>query len=128
MKLNWLVIIIFFVILSAFNIKSTFEFSNSSVRILSEEVNVSKKGDVIVFSLSLSSANNLQSFSVTPDIVGLNPDSELKYTFNNSTKQATVNYFYAIPENLDKNQEITFKFTLQDSKKTYISEKNVKLK
>ncbi len=127
MKFSWLILCIVFVVLSAFNYSDAFELNNPSVKIISEEINTDSPGDVIVFSVRLCSTNNLQSFTVTPDIPGLNDDFELNYDFSENIKQATVNYFYAVPKNVKELKKIKFKFVLQDSNNNITKVKEILL-
>lgn len=126
MRFSWLILCIIFVILSAFNYSDSFELQNPSVKIISEEINYSP-GEVIFFSVRLCSTNNLQNFKVIPDTPGLNEDFELDYDFKGNIKQATVNYFYAIPKNVKDLKKIKFKFILQDSNNNITKEKEVLL-
>ncbi len=103
--------------------------NNPSVKIIYEKFETNKRsGDIIVFSVKLCSSNYLQTFSILPDIPGLNEDSELKYIFNGKSKQATVNYFYIVPKNIDNIKKISFEFVLQDSNNKIIKEKNISIK
>lgn len=128
MKFNWLIIIIFFVIVSAFSFSGTFEMNNPSVKIISEKPDIYNSGDIIVFSVKLCSSDNLQSFLIIPDIPGSNEDSELRYTFNENSKQATVNYFYVVPQNINVVKKISFKFILQDANNNIVKKRIISLK
>lgn len=127
MKYNSLILLLIFVGLTAFNISDTFEMSNPSVKIISEESDITKAGDVIIFSVKLCSADNLKSFSIIPSIKGENDDSELKYIFNGNTKHATVNYYYVVPQNYKEYNNLKFEFSLQDSKKKVVENKIIKI-
>lgn len=127
MKLKYLSIAIIFVILTAFNISNTYELAKTTINITVEEANINKAGDMVIFSVSLYSSDNLQSLSITPSNIGLNEDSMLKYTFNNSTKYATINYFYVVPANYKDLSEISFNFKLESGNKMIEKTKRIKI-
>ncbi len=112
MKISKFVIISLFIGLTGFSISSTFDFNNPSVTIISENIEESDAGKVIVISINLCSSANLERFSITPNIKGLNEDSELEYVFNSVTKQALVNYYYSVPSDVSK---VNFIMTITDT-------------
>jgi len=112
MKISKFVIISLFIGLTGFSISSTFDFNNPSVTIISENIEESDAGKVIVISINLCSSANLERFSITPSIKGLNEDSELEYVFNSVTKQALVNYYYSVPSDVSK---VNFIMTITDT-------------
>ena len=126
MKISWLIILISFIGLTAFNLNDTFDGNNPSVKIdFESEQNSFSKGDIVRISIRLCSAENLESFSVEPDFLG-NENSSLKYSFNNNTKQASINYFYTVPENI-KNKKISFTFILKDNNNITEKTKSIKI-
>jgi hypothetical protein len=127
LKYNSLVILFVFVGLSAFNISDTFEMSNPSVKIVSEETKITKAGDIIIYSVKLCSADNLKTFSIKPSVMGDNEDSYLEYIFDKNSKHATVNYYYVVPENYKDFENLTFQFILQDSKRKIVETKSLKI-
>lgn len=124
-KVKQIIVILIFVGLTAFNISGTFELNNPSMKINEEDVNIKQVGDMVIYTISLCSSNNLKSFSVSPSVSGLNTDSQLKYVFNGTTKHATINYFYAVPKNYKELKKIKFNFELQDSRSVVVREKEV---
>jgi cytochrome c-type biogenesis protein CcmE len=127
MKLNGLAIIISFVSLTAFNLINTFDFNNPSIKIVSEKKTESKPGETIVYSLMLCSPENLVNFSVTPSIKGSNDDSELKFDFDENTKQASLNYFYVVPDNVQEKKQIEINFLLRDKKSETLKKEIIKI-
>ncbi len=125
MKINKLIIIVLFIGLSGFNLSTAFDFRNPSVTIRSESIEETNTGKVIVFSVSLCSSENLESFKITPDVAGVNSDSNLQYIFNGSTRQASVNYYFSVPEDLET---VNFTLELKDAQKKTVKQKSVKLK
>jgi len=125
MKINKLVILIIFIGLTGFNLSSTFDFNNPSITISSESIEETGTGTVVVFSVSLCSSESLEKFKITPTVKGLNSDSDLTYIFNRSTKQASVNYYYSVPEGT---KDIGFTLELKDAVNETIVKKSIKLK
>lgn len=124
MRISKLVIIVFFVGLTGFNLSSTFDFRNPSITVSSEIIEETSQGKILILSLSLCSSDNLESFSIQPDVEGLNQDSELQYVFNNTTKQASVNYYFSAPDNLDK---VNLTMKLKDAAKESTKIKEVRI-
>ncbi len=122
MKISKISILFIMLALTGFNVSSSFDFNNPSVTVSSEKVEETEKGKVVILSLSLCSSANLESFQITPDKPGLNADSELKYVFNTITKQASVNYYFSVPENVT---EVSFTMTLNDTDRKTIKIREV---
>lgn len=114
MKISWLIILILFLALSAFNISSTFDGNNPSVKISMEDGEREyRAGEIIRFSIRICSADNLESFVINPELLN-DENSNLKYSFNSNTKQASINYFYTVPKDIS-GRDIRFSFKLKDN-------------
>jgi hypothetical protein len=114
MKTNVLIILIGFVSLTAFNLAGTFDLNNPSIKIIVDKHGEVKKGETIVFSVMLCSPNSLVNFSIKPNILGSNPDSQINFDFDENTKQASLNYFFIVPDNLKGKKNLEFEFHLKD--------------
>ncbi len=116
MKTKWLIILILFIGLSAFNFMDTFDSNNPSVKIFIEDGDRSyKSGETIRFSIKVCSAYNLKTFMVNSDHEN-DKNSKLLYRFDHNTKQALINYFYTVPADM-QTKNIQFKFKLRDNNK-----------
>lgn len=127
MKTKVLIIIVAFVSLTAFNLSNTFDFNNPSIKIIGDKTEKIGAGQMVVFSVMLCSHDNLVNFSVHPNIIGVNSDSLINFDFDKNTKQASLNYYYIVPENLKKNQKIEIVFQLKDSKTKTIKNQIIQL-
>ena len=127
MKISWLIILFSFIGLTAFNLNDTFDGNNPSVKVdFESDRNHFEKGEIVRISIRVCSADNLESFSVDPELLG-DDNSSLKYSFNNNTKQAFINYFYTVPENIQRDK-INFTFILKDNNNQTIKTEQIKIK
>ena len=78
---------------------------------------------MFVYSIKLRSNENLLNFKVEPSLKGINVDSNFEFDFDENTHQATVNYFYVLPDNFKDNNKVVLTFTLTDSKESNIKTK-----
>lgn len=114
MKINWIILIISFLGLSAFNFITTFDGNNPSVKIrtqITDDTNDSS--EIIKFTVEICSAENLESFQIFPKFSEANESADLQYRFASNTKQASVVYYYTVPKNTTQ-VELSFKFMLED--------------
>lgn len=125
MKINRLIILILFVGLTGFNLGTTFDFHSPSITVSDQVIEQTNTGKVVILSLSLCSSENLESFSIKPDKAGLNNDSDLEFIFNNNSKQASVNYYYSVPEDV---KELKLNLSLKDAAELTKRQINVNLK
>ena len=123
MKTNWLIILLIIVAGSTINLGSTLRFGNPSIEFVNGKEFIGKNGDVFVYSIKLRSNENLINFKVKPSIKGINADCDFEFDFDENTHQATVNYFYVLPDDFEDNNKVVLTFTLTDSK-----ESNIKIK
>jgi len=127
MKLNILIISLFFIILSAFTFQNSFNINAPSIKIETNN-NVYKSGEIVYFTINICSSEYLEYFEVTPEIIGSNNDSKVNFNFNQETKAATINYFYVIPENLRDIEKINISFIIRDKNKERTVEKEIFIK
>ncbi|MEA2042647.1 MAG: hypothetical protein U9N85_08865 [Bacteroidota bacterium] len=114
MKISWLILIVLFFGLTAFNLNVTFDGNNPSVKVDIYTIsNPLAEEDVIRFSIRLCSADNLENFSIVPFVQDKN-NSALHYSFNHNVKQASINYFYTVSKNTTQ-KKIKFSFILEDN-------------
>jgi hypothetical protein len=127
MRINWIILLTLFLGLTAFNLTTTFEPGNPSVKVSTEKDFISQQsGDIIKFSVEICSAENLESFNIEPDFLG-EENTALKYHFNSNTKQASVIYFYTIPTGSEK-REINFTFSLEDNSGIFNKSQKIRIK
>ncbi len=123
MKTNWLIILLIIVGGSTINLGITLRYGNPSIEFIDGEEFVGKNSDMFVYSIKLRSNENLKNFKVNPSIKGINKDSYFNFDFNENTHQAIINYFYVLPDDFDKNNEVILTFTLTDSKESNVRTK-----
>ncbi len=128
MKSNWLIILLIIVAGSTINLGSTLRFGTPSIEFVGNEEFTGKNGDVFIYSIKLRSNDNLVKFDVVPSIMGENQDCEFKYTFDENTNQAFVNYLYVLPEDVEDISEVVLTFTLSDSKEANIRTRVINIK
>jgi hypothetical protein len=127
MRINWIILLIAFLGLTAFNLTTTFDSGNPSVKVSADQNFISQQsGDIIKFTVEICSAENLESFKIEPDFLG-EENTALKYHFNSNSKQASVIYFYTIPTDFDK-REINFSFSLEDNSGIFNKSEIISLK
>ena len=123
MKTNWLIILLIIVAGSTINLGSTLRFGNPSIEFVNGKEFIGKNSDMFVYSIKLRSNENLLNFKVEPSLKGINVDSNFEFDFDENTHQATVNYFYVLPDNFKDNNKVVLTFTLTDSKESNIKTK-----
>jgi len=126
MKIKWLLLLIFFVTISAFNLKSSLDFNSLSINIENNN-KIYKPNDVVFYTINICSNENIENFEVVPEIIGKNQDSKVDYNFNFKTKTVTINYFYVIPDDLKNVTSIKIFFSVKNKSKEKIIEKIIKL-
>jgi len=124
MKTNWLVILFVFISTSAFNLGSSFHFNSSSLELDLKRVEKSKNATILVYSVTLNSAEKIKRLIITPNISGENVDSNVNFAFDENTHQATLYYFYVVPKHLNTFDNLEISFELEtETKKTTSTEK-----
>jgi hypothetical protein len=127
MKSNWLIILLIFVAGSTVNLGSSLRYGNPSIEFMRNNEFEGKNNDVFTYSIKLRSNEKLVNFKVSPSIKGQNKDSEFEFLFDENTHQASVNYMYVLPEEVNSG-EVVITFTLTDSKESNIKTKIINLK
>jgi len=126
MKINWLIILVFFILLSAFNLRNSFDFKSPSIKIETKDA-VYKAGDVVFFTINICATEYIDSFKITPEVIGKNKDSEVIYNFDFNTKTVTISYFYVIPE-ITQISSINIIFLVNDKSNDNLVVKKILLK
>ena len=128
MKTKWLLLLIITIVFSLFNYSGTIKFQTPSIQIHRTGKNF-MPGEIVFYSVNINSNEYLKNLRIVPSIDGDNKDANYNYKFNVNTKQATINYFYAIPKELKKDTKIiNLKFILTDKNKTKVVTKQIKIK
>ena len=99
MQTKWLLILSISIIFSAFNYSEPINFRTPTIQILKTKDNY-QAGEIIFFTININSNEYIEKFEIEPNIKGANNDAKKKFNFDIDTKQATINYFYAILEGL----------------------------
>ena len=126
-KTKWFLMLSLSVIFSAFNYSEPLNFHTLTIQILATKDNYNA-GEIVFFTININSNEYIEKFEIEPSIKGANDDAIKKFNFDIDTKQATINYFYAIPKDIKKNKTIIFTFNITDKATTETIEKQIRIK
>jgi len=126
MKNKWFLLIIVFLILSAFTTSEILKINAPSITIL-DNGNIFKPGEIVYYTVNISSIDYLDLFEVEADVLSADNKKNSSFTFEDKTKKATINYFYVIPSNI-QTSTINIKFTIKDKENLRVVEKQIKIK
>ncbi len=127
MKNKWLLLLIVFVVFSAF---TTTEF----LKINTPYIHIQKNGesfdagDIVYYTINISSTEYLKKFEISPDILCDTKENNTSFIFDEKTKKATINYFYVIPSHINNNSTINVKFAVYDQNTTRIINKLIRVR
>ncbi len=125
MKNKLFLLIIVFLVLSAFTTSEILKINEPAVTIL-DNGNIFEPGDIVYYTVNISSINYLDQFEIEADVKSAYNKKNSSFTFEDKTKKATINYFYVIPSDI-KSNTINIKFTIKDKKNLRIVEKKIKI-
>lgn len=116
MKLNWIVVIFVFVLVTAFNLSDKLGFNSPSVKIESKTIMNTKSGKVICYTINVFSSKDLNSLIIEP---GYKKDanSHTNFVFESHVRKATISYYYELPEKYS-DEDIKMTFKLKDKEQT----------
>ena len=128
MNTKWLLLLIISAVFSAFNYSGTIKFQTPSIQI-HQTGNNFQSGEIVFYSININSNEYLKNLKIEPSIAGENKDANYNFNFKVNTKQASINYFYAIPKELkEETKTIQLKFILSDETKTKTVTKQIIIK
>jgi len=126
MKNKWFLLILVFLVLSAFTTSEILKINQPAITIL-DNGNIFEPGDIVYYTVNISSIDYLDQFEIEADIKSEYNNKNSSFIFEDKTKKATINYFYVIPSDIESNT-INIKFTIKDKENLRIVKKQIKIK
>lgn len=113
--------LVIFVIIGITSMLFTKNYMKSDMLELEVEQNSilpAMQGDVVSYTFKIKSGKDLRCVDIKPSIKGANEDCFVEYNFDETTKTATINYFYSLPEGASMIDSITLSLKVTDENST----------
>ncbi len=120
MKFKWYILLVFVLVITAFNYNKTYSFNNPSIKILKK---ATEKDSVLCLQINISSLEYLDSLIVESTFEDNRIDKKI-FVFDKKTRRASVNYFFLLVE---KKEKIKFSLTTYNEQKDNYYEKIINI-